>query len=174
MPLTSIADVQHDEGLTASGFLPHHGSQIVEVRTFMKKDKSDDDVVEVAASTGEGEASGSGQTTNQVEVSGAECVLRGDRFAAEVVTPAGVRVPLFGYQTGELTLECSKDGFESGIAVVKIYNKTFAERNANAASGGLIGVLVIGLFNAVSDQSNDEFEYLDTPVVLEKIGEQDS
>ena len=174
MPLTSVAEVQHNEPQVGDTTLMRRGSQIVEVRTFVRKLKSDEEVAKATFSTGEVEGPGQTRVTEEIEIAEATCILKGDRFAAEVVTPAGVRVPLYGYQSGALTLECSKDGFEPGIAVVEPYNKTFAERRQGAAGGGLLGALLIEIINAASDETNDEFEYWFTPVILEEIVAQSS
>ena len=174
MPLTSVAEVR-PTGLGMQGeFVRQRGSQIVEVRTFMKRPKTEEELAQEDATTAEADTGGPVDTTNEIEFGGATCVLRGDRFAAEVTTPAGVRVPLYGYRSGALTLECAKDGFKPGIAVVETYNKTFAERRAGAAGGGLLGALFIELVNAASDETNDEFEYIFTPVFLEEVAAQSS
>lgn len=164
LPLTAVVEVEQANGQIggdvyadrrASGEVvpSQRGSQIFEVRT----------VIEVVNSEN--------KSTSESEIEGADCLLEGDGFSAKVVTPTGVRVPLYGYRTGELTLECSKDGYGPAIAIAETYNKTFAERQSGATSGGLLGVLIVSLINAASDETDDEFEYADEPVRLEKLEE---
>jgi hypothetical protein len=168
MPLATIADVELAQTQSFADFAPQRGSQIVEVRTFVTKALSQEELAAAENSTGESDTSGVKPLTDEVEIGGATCVLRGDKFSAEIVTPAGVRVPLYGHRTGDLTLECAKEGFAPAVTVVSPYNKTFAERRANAASGGLLGALIIEVINAASDETNDVFEYPFTPVLMKE------
>lgn len=170
LPLTDVAVIKAPDG-SADGMdiysgrraagetVPQlRGNQIIEVRTYLPR--IDDFGNEVA-----------GQ-----EIAGASCEAILDTHRATVRTPGGVHVPLYGYVTAPMSLECEMPGFGKSIVVAQPYNKTISDRRASTsaagAGGGLLGVLVATVIvegiNAASDETNDEFVYAVPPILMRK------
>ncbi|WP_413206463.1 hypothetical protein [Rhodospirillum sp. A1_3_36] len=154
LPLASMEEVTYLPGAKTPDSTVH-GSEIIEVRTLAKKPENGD------------------HSTSEIEVAGANCLVKSDHYTATLVTPAGLRVPLYGYQTPELSIECSKSGYNKTIAAWAPYNKTMMDRLNMAQGGGLLGVLVIAAYNAASDETNDEFQYHDPRVLLTRSDKPD-
>jgi hypothetical protein len=147
LPLTSMEEVTYLPGAQIPDSKVR-GSEILEVRTLAKKEENGD------------------HSTSEVEVAGAKCLIKSDHYTATLITPAGLRVPLYGYQTPQLSIECVKEGYNKSVAGWAPYNKTMMDRLNTAQAGGLLGVLVIAAYNAASDETNDEFQYLNPKVLL--------
>ena len=132
------------------------GNQIVEVRTYLPKTND------------------FGQEVPGQEIAGALCDVILDNHRAQVRTPGGVHVPLYGYQTAAFSVECQLDGFKKAIVVAQPFNQTIAQRRAAAGAaagsagllGALVAVVVVEGINAASDETNDEFRYALPPVLM--------
>ena len=134
-PLSGITDVVGPGGavggdvyatlrINGVDYPEYRGSHVIEVRADDATKKSDDETREIM---------------------GALCLLRGDVWHAEVQTPMGVRVPLYGHRSPSLSLECEADGFATIAEVVAPYNKSRRDRqdamSQAGAQGGLVGAL---------------------------------
>ncbi|MBX2856738.1 MAG: hypothetical protein KTR21_17250 [Rhodobacteraceae bacterium] len=106
------------------------------------------------------------------EIIGAECTVQGDVFSAKVITPSGVRIPLYGHRSTELTLECTHPEYQPMITRMEPYNHSKQQRQTAArAQPGLLGLavgaLVSGIYEAtVNDVENDIFKYRQTPIKM--------
>lgn len=103
----------------------------------------------------------------QVEFAGAECSVTGSEFAAEVVTPARLRVPLYRSQTSALSVSCTKDGLQKKSVVVEAYDVVRTERLSRGANAGLIGVALSAGADALADNTKNEWKYHAAKVVME-------
>ena len=168
MPLADVAVIKAADGATdgmdiyamrraAGERVPAlRGDQIVEVRTYLPK------------------INDFGQEVPGQEIAGALCDVVLDNHRAQVRTPGGVHVPLYGYQTAAFSVECQLDGFRKAIVVAQPFNQTIAQRRAAAGAaagsagllGALVAVVVVEGINAASDETNDEFRYAVPPVLM--------
>ena len=133
------------------------GDQLVQVRSYAKQ------AIE-------------GKTKKkEVEFAGAQCSLEGSGFEANVITPASLRVPLYGYASSKLVLRCNAENYESVVRTVSPFNKTKTDRyqatSVNNANLGLVGSVVGSLFvsaiNAASNEKKHVFNYPLIKVVFE-------
>lgn len=131
---------------------PLRGNQVLNIRTYLA------------------ETNDFGNEVRGTEMAGAECEVKTDGGSARVRTPGAVHVPLYGYRTPQLSVQCVQAGFADGIVTVGTFNKTHAETMAIAAQGGIIGVVLGAAVNAASDITNDDFYYV-PPAVLMRPGE---
>lgn len=136
------------------------GNQILEIRTFATE--TNDFGNEVA-----------GQ-----ELPGSECLVKAEDAATRIRTPGALHVPLYGYRSPDMTVQCIRPGFKDSIASVTKFNLTAAQNQqaiANAAAtggiiGALVGVAVGAAVAAANDPTNDEFNYR-APRLLMRPGE---
>jgi hypothetical protein len=132
------------------------GNQVVEIRTFTAK--TNDFGNEVA----------------DQEVAGAECLVKAEDAEARIRTPGALHVPLYGYRSPDMTVQCIKPGFRDAVSTVNKYNLTQAQRaqsiNAAGAGAGLIGALVATAVNvavaAANDPTDDDYNYISPKLLL--------
>lgn len=125
------------------------GNQIVPIRTFTVK--TNDFGNEVA----------------DQEVADAECLVKAEDAEARIRTPGALHVPVYGYRSPDMTVQCIKPGYQDAVNLINKFNLTQQRKNqavANAAaSGGLIGALVgvavTAAISAANDPKNDDFNY---------------
>lgn len=120
------------------------GDQVLEVRTY--EEKSDQ---------------------GRTELAGAQCTVKASNFSADTATPAKVRVPLYRGQSSTLSVSCHKPGYKSRMVEAAPFDATRNARYSSGASGGLIGVAVVAAFDAVSDNSKNDWRYAPVQIVLE-------
>ena len=144
-------DVYESRRATGEDLPPFKGDQVLEIRTDdATKDRDD----------------------KTREIIGADCVVKGDIFSAKVTTPSGVRIPLYGHRSTELTVECTHPDYQPMIARLEPYNHSKHERQSAArAQPGLLGLavgaLVSGIYEAtVNDVENDIFKYRQIPIKM--------
>lgn len=121
------------------------GDQLVDVRTYVTQEDSD---------------------FAGPEMAGAKCSVKARDYAAEVVTPARIRVPLYRAQSSPLSVSCEREGHQPKSIVVEVYNKTKSERYAASAGSGLAGLLVMAAINELSDETTHEFAYPPARVIM--------
>ena len=132
------------------------GNQVVEIRTFTAK--TNDFGNEVA----------------DQEIAGAECVVIAEDSQAKIRTPGALHVPLYGYRSPDMTVQCIKPGFQDAVNAIGKYNLTQAQRSQAisnaAASGGIIGALVGVAVNvavaAANDPTDDDYNYIAPRLLL--------
>jgi hypothetical protein len=122
------------------------GDQLLDVRTYRYED-------------GKGE----------YEFAGANCLVSGSEYQANVVTPARVRVPLYRAQSSALSVSCTKDGLEKKSIVVEAYDEVRASRLSSGANGGLIGVAIAAGADALSDNTKNAWKYRPARVVMTAV-----
>jgi hypothetical protein len=105
-------------------------------------------------------------STKNVEFSDAQCVVVSDGAQVSVRSPGAVHAPLYGFQTPDMTVKCEKEGFDNGTAIIPTFNVTQQENLQIGSSAGLIGLLIMSGVNAASDETNDEYMYRFSPVVM--------
>jgi len=104
----------------------------------------------------------------EVEIPGATCDLSAAMYSATMVTPAKVRVPLYRGQSSALSVSCKKQGYKDKMITVNAFDATRANRYASASGGGLAGVAVVAVFDALSDNTKNDWRYPIAKVVLEQ------
>lgn len=119
------------------------GDQLVEVRTYRDDPEK-----------------------GQVEMAGANCHLSAALYSADLTTPAKVRVPLYRGQSSELSAKCTKPGFSDKLVTVGAFDATRNQRYQNASGGGLAGVAVVAVFDALSDNTKNDWRYPPVKVVM--------
>lgn len=132
------------------------GNQVVHIRTFTSR--TNDFGNEVA----------------DKEMPGAECVVKAENSEARIRTPGALHVPLYGYRSPDMTVQCVKDGFQDAINTIGTFNLSAQQRQqavANAGAGaGLIGLavgLAVGAAIAAStDETQDVFNYASPKLFL--------
>ena len=163
LPLTQVVSMEADDGSegpdvyagrrAAGQAVPAlSGNQVLEIRTYLTEENS------------------FGTEVRGAEMAGAECDVKGDGGSARVKTPGAVHVPLYGYRTPQLSVQCVRNGFQDGIVSVGTFNLTHAQTMQIASQGGIVGVLLGAAVNAASDITNDEFRYVQ-PSILMRPGE---
>lgn len=120
------------------------GDQVLELRTYEDR-------------------SGQGRT----ELAGADCTVKANNFSAEATTPAKVRVPLYRGQSSTLSVSCGKPGYKSRMVEAAPFDSTRNDRYSSGAGGGLVGVAVVAAFDAMSDNSKNDWRYSPVQIVLE-------
>jgi hypothetical protein len=121
------------------------GDQIMEVRTYRAQEDS-----EMAGD----------------EFAGARCSVKARDFAAAVVTPARVRVPIYRLQSSPLSVSCEYPGHQQRSIVVEVYNKTKQQNYAASAGSGLVGFFLMTAVNELSDENTHTFAYPLARVVM--------
>lgn len=100
-----------------------------------------------------------GTATQKTEIVGAPCEVTGSGFSAKIVTPAAVNIPVYGLRSKALYVKCSFNGQELDKSVPPL-NLTEQKALANGASGGLLGVIVVGAVVAGrKNKEQDEYGY---------------
>lgn len=115
------------------------GFAVTEVRTYVAKDGSRD------------------------EIAGVPCTLSGSGFSGAFQSPAAVNVPVYGPRSRAIQTSCTHKG-DTKTQTLAPLNMTEQRAIASGANGGLIGALVVAA--AVSgreDRESDEYGY---PAVL--------
>ena len=138
-------DVYEPKRLSGVATPEFAGDQLMEVRTYTVKD-------------------GSGE----VEIAGASCTISAADFAAEMRTPAKVRVPLYRQQSSTLAVACEMAGFKKKMITVAAIDITRANRMAGSGNGGLVGIVAVSAIDAFSDNSKNIWQYPRAKVVLER------
>ncbi|MEO1207347.1 MAG: hypothetical protein AAFV45_13560 [Pseudomonadota bacterium] len=119
------------------------GDQLVEVRTYRDDPEN-----------------------GQVEMAGATCQLSAALYSADLTTPALVRVPLYRGQSSVLSAKCTKSGFADKLVTVEAFDVTRSQRYQSSSNGGLAGVAVVAVFDALSDNSKNDWRYPPIRVVM--------
>lgn len=117
------------------------GDQLVEIRSFAYEKSKDS------------------SRKKRVEFAGANCSLKGTGFQGSAITPAKVRVPIYGYASSELVIRCVADGYGPVVHTARAINKTKSDRMQSASGGGLLGVVFVAAVNAASDETKHVFLY---------------
>jgi hypothetical protein len=162
LPLNDISDIQTPEGIStadpyeqarASGQdIPlKRGTEIIEVRTYEKTPDPKN------------------HSNTVKEISGAKCTVKSDVYSSVVETPGGVRVPLYGIRTPELSVTCKKQKYKDVTTVYRTFNKTEADRYRKYQSAGLIGLLISSAVNAADDDTDDEYNYMMPQIILTPV-----
>jgi len=100
------------------------------------------------------------------ELLGSSCVLEGAGYSASVTTPAKVRVPIYGNESTDISVECNHSGYQKAIATKRSFDKTKSDRLSAGSSGGLIGVVFMAAVNAASDDKEHVFLYPDINLIM--------
>jgi len=124
------------------------GDQLVDVRTYRTQEDSD-----LAGD----------------EFAGAKCSVKTRDYAADVMTPARIRVPLYRLQSSPLSVSCEHAGYQPRSVVVEVYNKTKQERYAASSGSGLAGLIVMAAINELSDETTHTFAYRPARVVMRPL-----
>lgn len=132
------------------------GNQVVDIRTFTVKTND------------------FGNEVRDQEVAGAECLVKAENSEARIRTPGALHVPLYGYRSPEMTVQCVKDGFQDTINTIGTFNLSARQRQqavtSAGASAGLIGLavgLAVGAAIAASaDETQDVFNYAAPSLLL--------
>jgi hypothetical protein len=103
--------------------------------------------------------------TSTREFAGATCEVSASNFTATVVTPAKLRVPIYGQATSPLALQCTKSGFRPKLTTIAVQNVSRSQRMGMGASGGVIGVAAALVAEGMSNPANDEYKY--QPIFVE-------
>ncbi len=95
---------------------------------------------------------------------GVPCVVKGERFSVKYVSPANLRLPVFGPDTSDISMICTFQG-EEKFENLESRNLTMEKISNSGASGGLIGAVVaITVASARGNRPNDEYSY-ETPLM---------
>jgi hypothetical protein len=125
------------------------GDQIVDVRTYKAQE--------------DGDLAGE-------EFAGATCAVKARDYAAQVITPARIRVPLYRQQSSPLSVSCEHAGYQPRSAVLEVYNKTKQQNYAASAGTGLVGLLVVAALTELSDENPHTFAYPPARIVMRPLG----
>ena len=128
------------------------GSEFIEIRTYHK-----------VATEKNGQKS-----TKREELTDVNCILKGDGFRAEFITPAQIEVPDYGYASSSLRIECKHPGYNTAFHNTKPYDIDKESRMNSSTSGGLLGVFVVAAINAADDEKNNNFGYRPADILLIK------
>lgn len=109
----------------------------------------------------------SGRQKNE-EIEGVACTISSEGYRASVKSAAQVKVPNYGYASRPIKAECKAPGYKDGIQVVAPYDETSQKRMSRAGSGGLLGVLVVGIIDAATSNKNHIFSYPSINVLMRK------
>lgn len=142
----TVASVKHGDVLAAQRA---SGQDIPEVRGF------DYVTVRAVAVLRDEET---GRSKNE-ELEGIPCTVSSEGYTAEVKTAAQVKVPNYGYASRPIEVRCKAPGYKDGIKTVSAYDITSSNRLNSAASGGLLGVMVVGLIDAADSKDDHKFGY---------------
>lgn len=104
------------------------------------------------------------------ELIGASCRIKSDGFTGQVKTPGQIRVPDYGYASRLVTVQCDKEGYKTGFTNARAIDVDKTARMNSAAGGGVIGIVAMGVINAVDDKKNNKFEYRPASVYMNRIG----
>ena len=104
------------------------------------------------------------------ELIGASCNIESDGFTGEVKTPGQIRVPDYGYASRLVIVRCNQEGYKEGFTNVRAIDVDKTGRMNAAAGGGVIGIVAMGVINAVDDKKNNKFEYHNASVYMNRIG----
>lgn len=105
--------------------------------------------------------------TQTHELAGVACDVSASNFTASVVTPAKLRVPIYGQASSPLALQCNKPGFKPKLVTAAVQNVSRSQRMGMGASGGVIGVAAALVAEGMSNPANDEFKYQTVMVEME-------
>jgi hypothetical protein len=102
-------------------------------------------------------------SSDDKEVLGVRCTVKGTGFTASFITPALIKMPTYVGTADPVTISCKMDK-ETKDREVKPINMTLARMNqASVSGGGLLGVALgaamKGIAKASRDPLKDEFEY---------------
>ena len=128
------------------------GQEMVTIRTYERLKKPD------------------AQFSSLTEIEGITCEIESEGYKATVKTPAEIRVPNYGYASRLISSRCHAPGYKSGFESVKAYNKTGEQRMSSAGSGGVVGVVLVALIHAATDEKKHEFAYPPLKVTMNKLG----
>lgn len=106
-----------------------------------------------------------GRSKNE-ELEGVPCTVSSEGYTAKVKTAAQVKVPNYGYASRPIKVHCKAPGYKDGIKTIAAYDITSAKRLSSAASGGLIGVVVVGLIDAADSKGDNTFGYPEARVYM--------
>ncbi|MEM7749225.1 MAG: hypothetical protein AAF346_13325 [Pseudomonadota bacterium] len=118
------------------GIPDYAGDQFLEVRTYTYK-----------------------QDEGRVEIGNASCEISTAHYSAKMTTPARVRVPLYRGSSSILGVVCEKEGYRKKHASVAPIDIVRRQRFAHSTQGGLIGVAVVAVIDAASDNTKNEWRY---------------
>ena len=109
-----------------------------------------------------------GQIGQNSEISGIACDVVGSGFTAKVITPATVNMPVYGAASKSVYVKCTHDG-ETIDVNRNAYNITEDKTISAGASGGLVGVLVMGAAMAGrKDRDSDQYGYQPVNLIFKK------
>lgn len=131
---------------TGSGVPEYAGNQLAEVRAYERIDGKGD-----------------------VEMAGVSCHLSTPHYEADLVTPAKVRVPLYRGKSSELAVSCKRQGYISRLVTVRAIDVTRAQRLNSGANSGLLGLAVVAVIDAASDNTKNDWKYPPVKVLLERV-----
>ncbi|MEM1378859.1 MAG: hypothetical protein AAGG69_15870 [Pseudomonadota bacterium] len=100
-----------------------------------------------------------GNRFKRTELTGVSCVLEGEGYTANVVTPAQAQVPDYGFASPAIRVQCNKDGYKPSFKNITAFDATKAARMNASGQGGLIGVLGMGIINAADKGRRNDFKY---------------
>ncbi|MEM9354960.1 MAG: hypothetical protein AAGB04_01995 [Pseudomonadota bacterium] len=158
MDIASVTQIKPNTGSTSidvyephrrrgqKGIPDYAGDQFVEVRTYTYK-----------------------QDEGRVEIGNAQCEVSTAHYSAKVTTPARVRVPLYRGSSSILGVVCEKEGYRKKHASVAPIDIVRRQRFASSTQGGLIGVAVVAVIDAASDNSKNEWRYPTARIILEPV-----
>ena len=109
-----------------------------------------------------------GSATADKEITGVPCEVTGSGFSARVVTPAAVNVPVYGLRSKAIYVECTYNGQVKDVSLAAV-NITENKALANGASGGLLGVIIVGAVVAGrKNKDQDEYGYNAANMIFKK------
>lgn len=109
-----------------------------------------------------------GSVTANTEITGVPCELIGSGFQTRVNTPAAVNVPVYGLRSKAVYVKCTYNGQEKDVSL-KAINITEQNALANGASGGLLGVIIVGAVVAGrKNKDQDEYGYAASNMIFKK------
>ena len=109
-----------------------------------------------------------GFATADKEITGVPCEVTGSGFSARVVTPAAVNVPVYGLRSKAIYVECTYNGQVKDVSLAAV-NITENKALANGASGGLLGVIIVGAVVAGrKNKDQDEYGYNAANMIFKK------
>lgn len=124
------------------------GDQIVDVRTYREREESG---------------------YSDEEFAGAKCTVKARDYAADVITPARIRVPLYRRESSPLSVSCEHPEYQPRSIVLDVYNKTKQQNYAASAGSGLVGFLVMTAINEMSDENAHTFAYPPARLVMKPL-----
>jgi hypothetical protein len=124
------------------------GDQLVDVRSYREREESG---------------------YSDEEFAGAKCAVKARDYAADVVTPARIRVPLYRQESSPLSVSCQHPDYQPRSIVLDVYNKTKQDNYAAASGNGLVGLLVMAAINEMSDEKGHTFAYPIARLVMKPV-----